>query len=89
MSLPVSNLAHIDPQPTKKGGHCKQSMPCLINMGHIISALILHIDVYVFVLLSDELRIEQATLRSVIAFIILFSPKSEPHDRYRLKIISI
>lgn len=50
-------------------------MPCLINMGHIIIGLILHIDVYVRVLLSDEPLSEQANLRSVIAFIIILSPK--------------
>lgn len=50
-------------------------MPCLINMGHIITGLILHIDVYVCVLLSDELRSEPANLRPVIAFIIILSPK--------------
>lgn len=44
-------------------------------MGHIITRLILHIDVYECVLLSDELQREQANLRSVIAFIIILGPK--------------
>lgn len=75
-SISLSNLPHTDLQPTKKkGGHCKQSMPWLINTGHIIIGLILHIDVCVRVLLSDELWSEQANLRSVIAFIIILNPK--------------
>lgn len=50
-------------------------MPYLINTGHIIIGLILHIDVYVCLLLSDELQGKQANLCSVIAFIIVLNPK--------------